>query len=73
MSKSNAKMLHMVTFLLVIIGGINWGLVGLLNFNLVTTIFGSWPAVEQLIYVIVGLSAVYIMATHKSDCKICSK
>ena len=46
--------------LLVIIGGINWGLVGFLNFNLVSTIFsGSLTFIARIIYAVVGLSALY--------------
>ncbi len=67
------KMLHMVAFLLAMIGGLNWGLVGLLNFNLVNMILGSWPIVEKIVYILVGVSAVYILATHKQDCKICGE
>ncbi len=63
----------MVAFALVIIGALNWGLVALLNFNLVTLVLGSWPTVEKLAYILVGISAVYIGATHMSDCKACSK
>lgn len=66
------KALHMVTFLLVIIGGVNWGLVGLFNLNLVTVILGGFPGLEQLVYVLVGVSAVYLVATHMNDCKVCS-
>ncbi|HTK03694.1 MAG TPA: DUF378 domain-containing protein [Alphaproteobacteria bacterium] len=67
------KSVHMVACMLLWIGGLNWGLVGLFNFNLVEAIFGSWPMVVTLIYVLVGASAVYVAATHMSDCKICSK
>jgi len=67
------KWLHIITFSLVIIGAINWGLMGLLNFNLVTTLFGSAPSVEKIIYILVGLSAAYVLVTHKNDCKICGK
>ena len=67
----NMKVLHMVTFLLVVVGALNWGLVALFNFNLVMTLFGSWPMVEKLVYVLVGVSAVYLFATHKNDCKLC--
>ena len=69
----NMKIVHMVLFLLVIIGALNWGLVGLLNINLVNMVLGSVPMLERLVYILVGVSAVYIMATHKKDCKICSK
>ncbi len=69
---SNAKMLHMVTFLLTVVGGLNWGLVGLLDFNLVSTVLGSVPTLEKLVYVLVGVSVAYLLAPHKSDCKICA-
>jgi uncharacterized membrane protein YuzA (DUF378 family) len=67
------KTLHMVAILLLVVGGINWGLVGLFEYNLVMALLGGYPAVEMLIYVLVGLSAVYVLVTHKGDCKICSK
>lgn len=66
------KMLHMVAFGLLVVGGVNWGLVGLMDVNLVSMVFGSAPALEKLVYVLVGVSAVYIGATHMKDCKICS-
>ena len=67
------KALHMVSFTLVVVGALNWGLVGLLDFNLVTTIFGTMPGVEKLVYILVGASGVVLAATHMQDCKICSK
>jgi len=69
----NMKTLHMVAYVLLWVGGLNWGLVGLLNLNLVTTVFGEWPMLVQVIYVLVGLSAVYSLATHMGDCKVCGK
>ena len=44
---------------LIIIGGLNWGLVGLFDFNLVAAIFGEGSALSRIIYVLVGLAAVY--------------
>ena len=67
------KLLHMVAFALLVVGGFNWGLVALLNLNLVTMVFGSMPGLVTLVYVLVGVSAVYLAATHLSDCKVCSK
>lgn len=67
------KWLHMLAFILVVVGGVNWGLVGLLNFNLVTMLVGSLGGVEMIVYILVGLSAVYLAATHMSDCKVCAK
>lgn len=66
------KILHMGAFLLLAVGGLNWGLVGLFNYNLVESLLGSWPMVVTLVYVLVGASAVLLFVTHKSDCKTCS-
>lgn len=66
-------MIHMVAFVLVVVGALNWGLVGLLGWNLVETLLGMDSMLTNLVYVLVGASAVYIGATHKKDCKICSK
>jgi len=52
---------------------LNWGLVALLNFNLVNALFGSWPTVERLIYLLVGASAVYDFAGHAKYCKYCGE
>ena len=67
------KALHMTAFVLLVVGGLNWGLWALFNLNLVNTVLGSWPSVEKIVYILVGVSAVYIGATHMNDCKICSK
>jgi uncharacterized membrane protein YuzA (DUF378 family) len=53
------KAINLVTLLLIIVGGINWGLVGLLDFNLVAAIFGSGTTLTRLVYILVGVSAVY--------------
>ena len=45
---------------LTIIGGLNWGLVGLLNFNLVAFIFDDISLLSRVVYTVVGLSAAYI-------------
>ena len=45
--------------LLVIVGGLNWGLVGGFDFNLVNALVGGWPMVENAVYVLVGLAALY--------------
>ena len=66
------KELHKAAFLLVAIGAINWGLVGIFRFNLVTALLGTWPMMVNIVYILVGLSGIYLVATHKSDCTICS-
>ena len=57
----NKNVLDWITLVLVIVGGLNWGLVGLFGFNLVKAIFGAVPVLENIIYVIVGLSALYLI------------
>lgn len=54
------KILNWITFVLVIIGGLNWGLVGVADFNLVTAIFGD-SVFTNIIYDLVGLSAIYML------------
>ena len=67
----------MVAWILIIVGALNWGLVGLGgfmggNWNVVNMVLGSWPMVEGLVYVLVGLSGVYEIATHKKNCRNCN-
>lgn len=64
--------IHKTAYALVVVGAFNWGLVGLFNFNLVSALFGAWPMLEKLIYVLVGLSAVYEGMIHMSYCRDCS-
>lgn len=66
------KILHIITFLLVVIGALNWGLIGIFNFNLVNAILGSLPNFERAVYAIVGLSAVYTLVMHPKECKTCT-
>ncbi len=68
------KAVHMIAFILVIIGGLNWGLIGINSgWNVVNLIFGSIGWLESLIYILVGLSALYLVFTHKKTCKNCDK
>ena len=53
------KALNILTLILVIVGGLNWGLVGAFNFDLVATIFGAGSPLARLVYVVVGLSALW--------------
>ena len=56
----------MVAWVLLIVGGLNWGLVGLLNLDLVMLLLGSWPVLAQLVYILVGLSAVWLLVDKKN-------
>lgn len=53
------KILNLTTLVLVVIGGLNWGLVGLFNWDLVAAIFGDASLISRLIYTVVGLSAIW--------------
>lgn len=60
---------HWVAFALVIIGALNWGLMGAFEFNLVNKILGSWSTVERIVYVLVGLAGIMMLFCGK--CKAC--
>lgn len=53
------KKLDVLTMVLLIVGGLNWGLVGAANFDLVATLFGEMTLLSRIVYILVGLSAVY--------------
>lgn len=53
------KTLDIVVWVLLAIGGLNWGLVGVFDFNLVAAIFGDMSIISRIVYTLVGLSAVY--------------
>lgn len=55
------KPLDLIAMILVIIGGLNWGLVGLLSMDLVATIFGAGSLIAQIVYILVGLAALYML------------
>ena len=50
--------LQKVALALIIIGAINWGLIGLFNFNLVETLFGTDNVITNIVYVLVGISGI---------------
>lgn len=53
--------LDLLALVLVIVGGLNWGLVGLLELDLVATIFGAGSLLAKIVYILVGLSALYMI------------
>lgn len=59
MNKLNA--LDWIALILIIIGGLNWGLVGIFGFDLVATIFGDMSVLSRVVYTLVGLSAIYTL------------
>lgn len=71
------KALHVIAFILLAVGGLNWGLVGLgwlsgsQDWNVVHMLVGSSMQIEAIVYVLVGLSAVWLLLSHKKDCTHC--
>ncbi|MCL5781793.1 MAG: DUF378 domain-containing protein [Patescibacteria group bacterium] len=64
------KALHAIAFILVVVGGLNWGLVGV-GAGDVVMLLGATLA--KIVYVLVGLSALWLIVTHKGSCKYCTK
>jgi uncharacterized membrane protein YuzA (DUF378 family) len=64
------KSVHMLAVTLLLIGGLNWGLVAL-GYNVVDMLLGSMPMLETAVYALVGLAALYEVFTHKANCKMC--
>jgi uncharacterized protein len=62
------KNLHTVAFILVIIGGLNWLFVGLFNWDVGMIFGGPQALITKIIYVLVGLSAVYLIIDYKNCC-----
>ncbi|HSE61418.1 MAG TPA: DUF378 domain-containing protein [Candidatus Saccharimonadales bacterium] len=52
-----------VALALTIVGGLNWGLVGAFDFNLVDTLFGAMSVLARIVYLLVGLAALYLIVT----------
>ena len=72
------KILHYIAFILTIVGALNWGLVGRggilgggANWNVVNMLVGSSMELEGIVYILVGLSALWLVLGHKSACKMC--
>ncbi len=63
--------LHMVTFILLVVGGLNWGLMGVADYNFVETLLGAGSTLTTIVYVLVGLAAVVEVVSHKKNCKNC--
>lgn len=67
--------IHKIAWVLVIVGAVNWGLVGLgwlvsgANWNVVNLLLGQWATVEGIVYLLVGVSGVLMLFC--SSCKAC--
>lgn len=58
------RLVSKIAFLLVIIGALNWGLVGLFNLDLVALLFGAGSLLSRIVYILVGASAVYAVLDY---------
>lgn len=57
--------LKLITYFLVIIGAINWGLIGFFGFDLVGAIFGEMSLLARVVYALVGISALILLVINK--------
>lgn len=60
------KKLVVLAAILLVVGGLNWGLVGIFNFDLVATLFGNASLLSRIVYSLVGLAALYQTASWKA-------
>jgi uncharacterized protein len=65
------KALHMVSFILLVVGGLNWGLAAL-GYNVVDMLFGAGSTLAMAVYLLVGAAAVVELVTHKANCRMCA-
>ncbi len=65
------KGMHKLAFILLVIGGLNWLLVGLFKWDIGMLFGGQAAAISRIIYILVGLSALWEIFTHKTNCKMC--
>lgn len=65
--------MHAVAFILTMIGGVNWLLVGIFKKDLLAMLGQGGSTIAMIVYILVGLSALYLLFTHKKTCKMCDK
>lgn len=63
------KFLKITSYILVLVGAINWGLVGLFHFDLVAYLFGEMTRLTRIVYILVGLSAIVSAVTAYIYCQ----
>ena len=70
MNQQTKTRLTWASYILVLVGGLNWGLIGLGGFmgdhwNIINQVLGGMPQVEWLVYILIGFAAAYLAAMHK--------
>ena len=63
------KTLDLITFILMVVGGLNWGLVGIFSFDLVAAIFGDLSIISRIVYILVAVSTLYHLFLWKGICR----
>jgi len=58
--------LDWIALFILVIGGLNWGLVGFFNFDLVSWIFGAMSLISRIVYILVGISSIYVLVSSFS-------
>lgn len=78
MNNDVKKWVHMVAFVLVVIGAINIGLFGIIpadkngeGFDLLQRLLGFSPNLLEFVYLLIGVSGVYLLVTHAKTCRVC--
>jgi len=66
MNSSKWKIIDILAYILLLVGALNWGLVGLFGFDLVASLFGPMTLFSRMVYALVGLAAVYDILTLKA-------
>ena len=66
MKAANLKILDCAAYILLLVGALNWGLVGFFRFDLVATLFGQMSILARIVYALVGLAALYDILTFKA-------
>ncbi|MGL5381133.1 DUF378 domain-containing protein [Clostridium sp.] len=61
------KILDSIALILIVLGAVNWGLVGFFEFNLVDTIFGTMSAFSRIIYAVIGVAGLYSLSFFAKD------
>lgn len=71
--KKKPSVLDIIAFVLLVIGGLNWGLVGVANFDLVASLLGMGSMAAKVVYCLVGLSAIYLIVRAIMCGKCCKQ
>lgn len=63
--------MHGASFILVVVGALNWLLQGIFTWEIGEIFGGQEAVISRIIYILVGLAGLYLLMNHKKDCKMC--